>query len=111
MDLKLKDVAELLNVSETTIRRWVSDSKIPYYRLNQQYRFSRNEIESWVLTCKQGGDFSPFTREEGEWDNPKERLGTHQCSLYRAIHKGGVYRNVAGETKEELIQCAMEQIA
>ena len=26
MDLKLKDVAELLNVSEVTIRRWVTDS-------------------------------------------------------------------------------------
>ena len=53
MDLKLKDVAQLLDVSEDTVRRWISDSKIPYYRLNQQYRFSRSEIENWVLSCKQ----------------------------------------------------------
>ena len=107
MDLKLKDVIELLNVSETTIKRWISDGKMPYYRLNNQYRFSRDEIENWVLSCKQGGDFSPFEAEE----SPKERLGTQQFGLYRAIHKGGVYTDIAGDTKEEVIRNAMQHIA
>lgn len=107
MDLKLKDVVELLNISETTIKRWISDGKIPYYRLNNQYRFSRSEIENWVLSCKQGGDFSPFDDEE----SPKEKLGTQQFGLYRAIHKGGVYSNIPGDTKEEVIRNAMQQIA
>jgi PTS system nitrogen regulatory IIA component len=110
MDLKLKEVAELLNVSEATVRRWISDNKIPHYRLNHQFRFSRGEIESWVLSCKQGsGEFSPFAEEEGR--DVKEGLGTHQFSLYRAIHKGGVYPNVPGETKEEVIHHAMEWIS
>lgn len=106
MDLKLKDVAELLNVSETTIKRWIADSKIPYYKLNQQYRFSRSEIEDWVLSCKQEGSFSPFEEE-----THKERLGTQQFGLYRAVHKGGVYKDVAGDTKEEVIRNAMGLIA
>jgi PTS system nitrogen regulatory IIA component len=109
MDLKLKDVAELLNVSETTIRRWISDSKIPYYRLNQQFRFSRSEIENWVLSCNQGGKFSPFNKEEDP--SPKEHLGTHQFGLFRAIHKGGVYNHIPGDTKEEVIRSAMKEIA
>lgn len=109
MDLKLKDVAELLNVSETTVRRWISESKIPYYRLNNQYRFSRSEIENWVLSCKQNKeDFSIF---DDEGDPSKERLGTHQFSLFRAIHKGGVYVDVPGKTKEEVIHNAMQLIA
>lgn len=107
MDLKSRDVAELLNVSETTVKRWISDGKIPYYRLNNQYRFSRSEIENWVLSCKQGGDFSPFDEEI----SGRERLGTQQFGLYRAIHKGGVYANVPGNTKEEVIRNAMEKIA
>jgi PTS system nitrogen regulatory IIA component len=107
MDLKLKDVVELLNVSEATIKRWIADSKIPYYRLNNQYRFSRSEIENWVLSCKQGGDFSPFDEEE----STRERLGTQQYGLYRSVHKGGVYSNIPGETKEEVIRNAMELIA
>ena len=110
MDLKLKDVAELLNVSEATIRRWVADGKIPYYRLSHQYRFSRSEIENWVLSCKQGKEeFSPFNQEEA--DGVKERLGTHQFGLYRAVHKGGVYANIPGTTKEEVIRNAMQEIA
>ena len=109
MDLKLKDVAELLNVSEATIRRWVSDGKIPYYRLNQQFRFSRDEIENWVVSCKQENkEFFPFD-ETG--DGMHETLGTHQFGLYRAIHKGGVYFDVPGTTKEEVIQNAMKSIA
>jgi PTS system nitrogen regulatory IIA component len=108
MDLKLKDVAELLNVSEATVRRWIANGKIPYYRLSHQFRFSRSEIENWVLSCKQGKEeFSPFDQEEGM----KERLGTHQFGLYRAIHRGGVYGDVPGSTKEEVIRNAMDRIA
>jgi PTS system nitrogen regulatory IIA component len=108
MDLKLKDVAELLNVSEGTVRKWVSEGKIPYYKLNQQYRFSRSEVENWVLSCKQGKEeFSPFDSV----DSSPEKLGTHQFGLFRAIHKGGVYRNIPGKTKEEVIRNAMKEIA
>lgn len=52
MDLKLKDVADLLNVSEITIRRWLADGKIPAYRINHQYRFSSKEIDKWIQTHK-----------------------------------------------------------
>lgn len=106
MDLKLKDVAQLLDVSEATVRRWISDSKIPFYRLNQQYRFSRSEIENWMLSCKQEGGFSPFDQEDLEC-----RLGSHQFGLYRAVHKGGVYAGIEGNTKEEVICAAMQRIA
>ncbi|HEY4255261.1 MAG TPA: PTS sugar transporter subunit IIA [Chlamydiales bacterium] len=109
MDLKLEDVAELLNVSEKTVLRWISESKIPYYLLRQQYRFSRSEIENWVLSCKQSGvELSAFSEEES---TDKEALGMHHYGLYRAIHKGGVYANIPGETKEEVIQNAMKLIA
>lgn len=108
MDLKLKDVAELLNVSEATVRRWISDGKIPYYRLNQQVRFSRSEIENWVLSSKQEGDFSAFN-DDTSMD--LQKLGTQQFGLFRAIYKGGVYPSVPGETKEEVIRAAMQQIA
>lgn len=107
MDLKVKDVAELLNVSEVTIKRWISDGKIPYYRLHNQYRFSRSEVENWVLSCKQEGDVSLFASE----GSSREQLGTQQFGLFRAIHKGGVYSHVPGKTKQEVIRNAMEEIS
>lgn len=111
MDLKIKEVAELLNVSETTIRRWLSDGKIPAYKINHQYRFNRSEIEHWVLGQKLGIDIgaSPFEGVES-----KEKIfkgGSLQFGLYRALHKGGVLHDIPGKTKEEIIRATMKLIA
>lgn len=116
MDLKIKDVAGLLNVSETTIRRWLKDGKIPAYLLNHQYRFSRNEIEDWMLKCKLNKEeFSPFGEKQiypPLDDSPAtQKGGRQQFSLYRAMHKGGVLVDVPGKTKELVIKNAMHKVA
>ncbi len=107
MDLKIKDVAELLNVSETTIRRWLAEGKIPAYRLNHQYRFSKMEIENWVMSCKTNKSRSTSEKIPAF----QESSGSHKFSLYRAIHKGLVLENIAGDTKSSVIQNAVEKIA
>jgi nitrogen PTS system EIIA component len=123
MDLKIKDVAELLNVSETTIRRWLSDGKIPAYRMNHQYRFSRIEIENWMMRCKIKSPeegFSPYNETqiyppiETEKNDPREaasRGGMHHFCLYRAIHQGDVFSDIPGKTKEELIRWTTKTVA
>ena len=122
MDLKIKDVAELLNVSETTIRRWLSDGKIPAYRINHQYRFSRIEIENWMMRCKIKSPeegFSPFNETqiyppldtEKESQEISSRGGMHHFCLYRAIHQGDVFSNIPGKTKEELIRWTTKAVA
>ncbi len=117
MDLKIKDVAELLNVSESTVRRWLADGKIPTYRINQQYRFNQVEIEDWVMAHKTGKhnntslSFNEDLLDEESIASKSPIGGSKQFSLYRAIHKGGLFYNVPGETKEELICAATKQIA
>lgn len=119
MDLKIKDVADLLNVSETTIRRWISDGKIPTYRINQHYYFSRTEIENWVILHKldKTDGISPFVRrkEIETLSIPISRVtatgGSKQFSLFRAIHKGAVLHHLKGQTKEEIIRVTMRKVA
>jgi PTS system nitrogen regulatory IIA component len=117
MDLKIEDVADLLNVSDTTIRRWLRDGKIPAYRINHQYRFSKIEIENWVMSCKlkrSEADFEPFAqdpRTQEEKEAHAHRSGLQSFSLYRAIHKGGVLRKVKGKHKEEVIRETMRTVA
>ena len=120
MDLKIKDVAELLNVSETTIRRWLAEGKIPAYRLHHQYRFSRIEIENWMLSCrlqKETGNFLPSSEEQiypkkksknEEQDSSK---GMQQFSLYRAVHRGGVFTDLKSTKKEDIIKETMDVIS
>jgi nitrogen PTS system EIIA component len=125
MDLKIKDVAELLSVSETTVRRWLADGKIPAYRLNHQYRFSRIEIENWMMRCKlKPGEegSSPFhekqiypplekQNEEKAVSTQQSSPGTQQFALYRAIHQGDVFIDVPETSKEDLIRATTERIA
>ncbi len=119
MDLKIKDVADLLNVSESTIRRWLADGKIPAYRINQHYFFSRSEIENWVISHKldKTDGVSPFTRSkemESLAVKPQKSPatgGSKQFSLFRALHKGDVLHHLKGHSKEEIIRTAMKKVA
>lgn len=118
MDLKIKDVSELLNVSETTIRRWLADKKIPAYRINQQYRFNRSEIEDWVMKHKLSTSNPLFIQRslDRHISSPPEETptiqgGNKQYSLYRAIHKGGILYDIEGATKEEVLRTAVASIA
>lgn len=108
MDLKIEDVAELLQVKQTTIRGLVDEGKIPFYRIDDQYRFSRMEIENWVLKSKPGS--SGFNVSAVEEDD-QVGMGNKQFSLYRAIHRGGVLHKVAGDNKAAVIRNAMKTIA
>jgi PTS system nitrogen regulatory IIA component len=118
MDLKIKDVADLLNVSESTIRRWIVEEKIPTYRINQHYYFSRTEIENWVISHKldkTADGVSPFMRrKEVESASPsrsRATSGSKQFSLFRAIHKGDALHHLKGKTKEEIIRTTMRKTA
>ncbi|MCH9627222.1 MAG: hypothetical protein S4CHLAM2_08570 [Chlamydiales bacterium] len=102
MDLKIRDVAELLNISETTVKKWLAEGKIPSYRIDRQYRFSRSEIEDWLMQQKLDGDFDQ--QEE------LHTKGNMQFSLYRALYRGVVIDDVPGETKEEVIRKTMQRM-
>jgi len=122
MDLKIRDVAELLNVSETTIRRWLAEGKIPAYRIHHQYRFSRMEIEDWVMSCRlkqSKGNFLPIEEEQIyppidksiESEKSQPVIGQQQFSLFRAIHRGDVLGNTQATTKEGIIKETVQVIA
>lgn len=108
MDLSIKDVAELLNVSETTVRRWVADGKIPVYKIHGKCRFSRNEVERWVMNHKLGhanNGNSPFnTSTNQKTSSAKAQGGSQKFSLYRALHKGIVLKDIHGATKEDVLR-------
>jgi excisionase family DNA binding protein len=46
--LKTAEVAKLLNVSQSTIRKWVHYGFIPHAKLGRCVRFNREDIERWV---------------------------------------------------------------
>lgn len=103
MDLKIEDVADLLRLSPHTIRRWLKEGKIPGYKLHHEYRFSREEIEDWLLQKKmQVTDLKKGYKQE---------IGSQQFSLYRALYRGNVLRADSIMDKSKLMQWSVEKIA
>lgn len=102
MDLKIKDVAELLNISEETVKRWITERHLPSYHINDEHLFNTAEIEDWVLEQKLGVDLE---------NEPHPHHGNLQFSLYRSLYRGEVLTNVPGTTKEEVIAHTMNHMA
>ena len=46
--LTIRDVAEMLKLTEKTAYRLVSDGEIPGFKVGGSWRFSRKELEKWV---------------------------------------------------------------
>lgn len=114
MDLKIKDVADLLNVSPTTIRRWVENREIPSYCINRRHYFSRSEIQNWMISHKTDHAY-PFMHDQEVNSLPISRSpktgGSKQFSLFRAIHKGDIISHLTAKTKEEAIRATMKKVA
>ena len=103
MDLKLKDVAALLNLSEKTIKRFIVERKIPVYRLQDEYLFSRVEIEDWMLQHKL--DFTAECENE-------QVDGSLHFNFYRALYRGDVLTfEDPIEDKQAVMFRAMEWMA
>ncbi|RPI36364.1 MAG: helix-turn-helix domain-containing protein [Nitrospiraceae bacterium] len=109
MNLSVKDVAKLLNVSEKTIYRMIKDEMIPCFRVGGQWRFDRREIASWIEDTRQ---FSYDTATGKPSFSEEESI-----SVTEFLERGGVYYAVPGDTKEtailkclDLIKTAIPQV-
>lgn len=100
MELKIKDIVELLNVSEKTVYRWIKEKKIPCYRINHQYRFNRAEINEWILSNKIELSSSAF--------HLSTTSDKHLVS--QLLAKGGVIPDVEGITVYQVLESAVGKI-
>ena len=46
--LTLREVAELLKLSEKTLYRLVQQGKLPSFKVGGSWRFRRTDIEKWI---------------------------------------------------------------
>ncbi|OHD55378.1 MAG: hypothetical protein A2014_07180 [Spirochaetes bacterium GWF1_49_6] len=95
MEMKVKDVTALLNVSEKSIYRWIKSDGFPYYRINGQYRFSKAEILEWATENKI--NVTPQLMH----DPAPENMSSYTVS--NALKNGGIHYHVEGKTKEEVV--------
>src|SRR2546425_8810826 len=102
MQLGVRDVSKLLNVSEKTIYRWVSQGILPAYRVNEQYRFNRAELLEWATSRRMNVSAALF-------DEP-ESNATPIPSLVEALQAGGILYRLSGRDKESALRAVVEHL-
>jgi excisionase family DNA binding protein len=46
--MKVKQIAEYLQISEDLIYKWAQQGKIPVSKIGNQWRFNREEVDEWA---------------------------------------------------------------
>ena len=48
MQLSIRDLTKLLNVTESTVTRWIKQRGLPAQQVGGQYRVNRAELLEWA---------------------------------------------------------------
>ena len=102
MQLGVREVSKLLNVSEKTVYRWVSQGVLPAYRVNEQYRFNRAELLEWATSRKMNVSASLF-------DEPESNAAPIP-DLAEALQAGGIFYRLGGTDKESVLRGVVEHM-
>ncbi len=94
MDLKVRDVARLLNVSEQTVYRWVRGRSLPAHRVHDQYHFNRVELQEWAALHKHRVSPELFVPNGSAKEFP---------GLCEAIERGGIFYAVPGQGRDDVL--------
>lgn len=100
MQLTVRDVAELLNVSEKSIYRWITEGSLPAYRVSGNYRFNRAELLEWATAQKINVSPKIFLETE-----PSQAA---LPDLAEALQAGGVFYRIGGRDKEAVLRAVVE---
>jgi PTS system nitrogen regulatory IIA component len=92
MNVSLREAARLLQVSEKTLYRWIQKGVLPAYRLHDEYRFNRVELEEWAATHRRPLRLPPAAPVA---QSVPPNLGA-------AITRGGIYYRVGGRTRDQV---------
>lgn len=101
MQLVVKDVARLLNVSEKSVYRWIAERSLPAQRVGGQFRFNRAELLEWVNANQVAAKPEIFEEPDDAGEMP---------NLADALEAGGVFYRITGEDKDSVLAAVVEYL-
>jgi len=102
VQLVVRDVAQLFNVSEKTVYRWIDQGVLPAYRINDQYRFNRAELLEWATSRRMNVSPDIFAEPESN--------ATPLPGLVDALQAGGIFYRIGGTDKESVLRAVVETL-
>ena len=95
MQMTVKDAANVLNVAEKTVYRWIQSGGLPAYRVAGQYRINRAMLFEWA-TAKRVN----FNSD----DSAKTAIPSELPAFADAIREGGIHYRVGGSAKPDALR-------
>ena len=100
MQLTFRDVLEVFHVPEKVVHDWIEKKNMPFIRANEQYHFNYIALLDWALDKKI--TLTPEVLALG--DRQKQHLGL----IYEALKTGGIYYDMPGDNREEVIKSIVD---
>ncbi len=102
MEISVSEAAKMLNVGESALYRWIDHSEIPFYKINDGYRFNASELLEWATA--RGMPVSPDMFASQDEDAPD------LPSLVGAMRAGGILYDIEGETNAEVLKSIVDRL-
>ena len=100
MQLTLQNVSKFLDVSESTITRWIKQRGLPAQYVGGQHRFNRAEVLEWAAANQIKVSLELFDHLESD--------GEPIPTLAEALEAGGIFYNLKGTSKETTLRSLVE---
>ena len=84
--MTIKDVADACRLSETAIRRAISEGELPAVKLRSRLRITRNDFDAWITSQRQ----SPATTTAPSRSAPRTRRPVPGGSFRALAHTDAV---------------------
>jgi PTS system nitrogen regulatory IIA component len=102
MQLRVRDVARILTVSEKTVYQWVKTGGLAAQHVSGQLRFNRTELLEWATS--RNLSVSPELFSESDPDT------VPMTGLAEALETGGTFHDVDGLDKESVLRAVVERM-
>lgn len=96
MQISVRDLIRIFQVEEKTIYLWIAKKQMPCVKVNDQYRFNYVELLEWALENRIA--LTPDILALGE------HKPNGACIVSDALKTGGVYYDVPGRSREEVLK-------
>ena len=102
MQLRVRDVARILKVSEKTVYQWVKTGGLAAQHVSGQLRFNRTELLEWATSRNLGVSAELFSEADPD--------AAPMAGLAEALETGGIFHGVDGSDKESVLRAVVERM-
>jgi nitrogen PTS system EIIA component len=96
--ISVREAAEILQVSQKTVYRWITEGKLPVKRLGRQFYLERADVND--LLTQEGKIIPEIPGTEPDIDIP----------LSEMLEKAGIFYRIHGNTIQEVIYNALSNV-